>query len=36
MKDVLFKTLVVYLLLSGVIFNIGLVVSTIHIYVLGS
>lgn len=36
MKDALFKTLIVYLLLSGVVLNIGLLLSTIHIYVIGS
>lgn len=36
MKDALFKTVVIYLLLSGVVFNIGLLLSTIHIYVIGS
>ena len=29
MKDALFKIVVIYLLLSGVVFNIGLLLSTI-------
>lgn len=36
MKEALFKTVVIYLLLSGLVFNIGLLLSTIHIYVIGS
>lgn len=36
MKEALFKTLIVYLLLSGIVLNIGLLLSTIHIYIIGN
>lgn len=36
MKEALFKTLVVYLLLSGIVLNLGVAFSTFHIYVIGN
>lgn len=36
MKDVIFKILVIWLMLSGVVLNIGIVLSTFHIYVIGN
>lgn len=32
MKDVLLKTVIVYLLLSGIVLNLGIAFSTLHIH----
>lgn len=36
MKDILFKILVIWLMLSGIALNIGIALSTLHIYVIGN
>ncbi len=36
MKDIVFKILVIWLILSGFVLNIILLLSTIHIYVIGN
>ena len=36
MKDALLKTVIVYLLLSGLVLNLGIAVSTLHIYIIGN
>lgn len=36
MKDVIFKILVIWLMLSGIALNIGIAISTVHIYITGN
>lgn len=36
MKEALLKTVIVYLLLSGIVLNIGIAISTFYIYVIGN
>ena len=36
MKDVIFKILVIWLMLSGIVLNICIVISTVHIYIIGN
>lgn len=36
MKDAIFKILVIWLMLSGIALNIGIVISTVHIYIIGN
>ena len=36
MREALLKTVIVYLLLSGIVLNIGIAVSTLHIYIIGN
>lgn len=36
MKDAILKTAIVYLLLSGIVLNLGIAFSTLHIYIIGS
>lgn len=36
MKDVIFKILVIWLMLSGIVLNICIAISTVHIYIIGN
>lgn len=36
MKNIFFKILAIWLILSGIVLNIILLLSTIHIYVIGN
>lgn len=36
MKDVIFKILVIWLMLSGIVLNIGIAISIVHIYIIGN